>query len=581
MGVLCLIAGTGIRRILIHLGLLREQNTGGSMAAVITGIVGLTVFAEYFSIFYRVGILAHLLMLSAILLVGWKCRSELSCEFRRIQQILLSAEGPLLVCLILITAFYTSRGTFHTDTGIYHAQAIRIIEEYGVVKGIGNLQLHFAYNSSYLVFAALFTMSWILPAALHTTTGFLAVLLVCYAVHGLFRIREHEQHSADAVRIAILIYYLTNVTGSVSPVTDYGTMYMVLYLLCAWADLMEWQLKKKMYLDNIADFYSAAVMRYSMLSVLSIFIVSMKLSAASMAILTIYPFMELVRKGWGKKIGGLISAGLISVLPYLIRNILISGWLLYPVRVIDLFHVEWKIPAVYLDKDVGQIKAWGRCLYDVAKLDLPLRSWVPVWWAGQQHYEQMLIMAQLLALFLLVFRIIYSVGNVRKVRKIRWEKTVFYLVLLTGLLLWFFTAPFIRYGLALLLVFPLCTGADTLMWILQGRKAHQRLWMAIFNTIAGFLLMFIFLCFTSWLDNYAEDDLVFAKHEIRSPYYLLQEPFPDAETGSEKLNGNSVYYSEHGEINSYYHCPSTCYRFMLDRSELIGDTIQDGFRAKQ
>jgi hypothetical protein len=41
---------------------------------------------------------------------------------------LLSAEGAvLLVLLILVTAFYhIPRCTFHTDTGIYHAQAIRM-----------------------------------------------------------------------------------------------------------------------------------------------------------------------------------------------------------------------------------------------------------------------------------------------------------------------------------------------------------------------------------------------------------------------------------------------------------------------
>ena len=59
-----------------------------------------------------------------------------------------SKEGVVCLIIVLISAFYASRGVFHRDTGIYHAQAIRIIEEYGVIKGIGNFQLHFAYNSS-------------------------------------------------------------------------------------------------------------------------------------------------------------------------------------------------------------------------------------------------------------------------------------------------------------------------------------------------------------------------------------------------------------------------------------------------
>ena len=43
-----------------------------------------------------------------------------------------------------MTAYFASRGLQHTDTGIYHAQAIRWYEEYGLVKGLGNLQQHFA-----------------------------------------------------------------------------------------------------------------------------------------------------------------------------------------------------------------------------------------------------------------------------------------------------------------------------------------------------------------------------------------------------------------------------------------------------
>ena len=43
----------------------------------------------------------------------------------------------------------------HVDTGLYHAQAIRWIEEYGVVCGLGNLHSRFAYNSAAFALCAL------------------------------------------------------------------------------------------------------------------------------------------------------------------------------------------------------------------------------------------------------------------------------------------------------------------------------------------------------------------------------------------------------------------------------------------
>ena len=46
------------------------------------------------------------------------------------------------------------------------------------------------------------------------------------------------------------------------------------------------------------------------------------------------------------------------------------------------------------------------------------------------------------------------------------------------------------------------------------------------------------------------------------------------------MNGNVIYFSRGEEINSYHVFPGTCYEFMLERSTLIGDEIEDGFKAK-
>ena len=41
--------------------------------------------------------------------------------------------------LMLLFSYGASRGYLHFDSGLYHAQAIRWIEEYGVVPGLANL----------------------------------------------------------------------------------------------------------------------------------------------------------------------------------------------------------------------------------------------------------------------------------------------------------------------------------------------------------------------------------------------------------------------------------------------------------
>ena len=60
-------------------------------------------------------------------------KDEVRPIFSRFRRILYSREWLLILLFAAAAAFYTSRGKFHTDTGIYHAQAIRLIEEYGTI----------------------------------------------------------------------------------------------------------------------------------------------------------------------------------------------------------------------------------------------------------------------------------------------------------------------------------------------------------------------------------------------------------------------------------------------------------------
>ncbi|MHB1482728.1 MAG: LIC_10190 family membrane protein, partial [Bellilinea sp.] len=87
--------------------------------------------------------------------------------------------GVILLGLIFISVLENStHAATNPDTGIYHAQAIRWIETFPAVPGLGNLHTRFAYNSSWLVLNALFSLSFLgvqsfhlVPAALTLTVA--------------------------------------------------------------------------------------------------------------------------------------------------------------------------------------------------------------------------------------------------------------------------------------------------------------------------------------------------------------------------------------------------------------------------
>lgn len=592
IGFFCLFAGIVARQILGHFFAMEERpGHVSSVATMVYGIVGITVYAEIFSIFYRVGTLCHLILLSFVIV--FVCCSHVAKEwlrsfYERGRKILFSWKGILLLLFILIAAFYTSRGEFHYDTGMYHAQAIRIIEDYGVVKGIANLQLHFGYNSSYLVFCAFFTMRWLTGTALHTTTGFLIVLTGCYAIHGLMGIRNHTYHGADGMRVALLLYILTNLTGAMSPATDYGTQYLLLYLFCAFLDTAE----ERNDAHDLQTENSEIMLltQYGMIAMLGLFLVSMKLSAAAVFLLALYPLIRFLQKRQWKKVASFIVLGVVLMLPYLIRNVILSGWLFYPFEAIDLFQVEWKVPVEYSLVDSQQIKVWGRCLYDIDLIDTPFSEWIFVWWDEQTYCAKMLVLANVLSVFLLIVDFLMertthkmslqgnSQGRGQNHHGIRWDLVNFIVMLFAGILVWLFSSPFIRYGLAFLLALP-CLA---LGWFVDEVVSLCQEKLFNFGKCCGVCLsLLVVLSFSPWIDEYFTDDLVFIRQYGSEPYYFMPKPFDDSDMGEEQMGDETVYYSYDGIVNSYYVTPSTCYKFMLDRTELIGDTIQEGFKAKE
>lgn len=558
--LMCLVAGVAIRKALSRFIPIPSEERIGITGIVTTGLVTLTVYAECFSIFYKVGAVCHALMLIILTIGAYKYRKEVSVLLTGVRKRFRSKEGVVCLIIVLISAFYASRGNFHRDTGIYHAQAIRIIEEYGIIKGLGNFQLHFAYNSSYLALCALFTLSFVLPFALHTMTGFIMALFTCYAACGLMKWTSRVSHTADMARLAIIIYGITVLEYLQSPATDYGAMYMVLYIMCAW---ITQAVEKK---DDSED-----IPVYGYLAVLSIFTVSMKLSAAALVVLAILPFILLVKKKMTKETFSFIVIGFLSFLPYLVRNVIISGWILYPAEAIDLFNVVWKVPAEYMKFDADQIKVWGRELQDTMSVEegitVGISDWLPIWWEKKRFYEKLLLVFQVAGAGAVLLNLF-----IRKVRKkIRADVAMFYIAVFINIAMWFFTAPFIRYGLAFLMLLPICAAMDLAENIFKGKTFLRFVMVAI-----------AVVCFGNWTARYLKVDKERFVEHAKDGYYLTPIPFPDSETDEVNMNGVIVYNTVHedDEINSYYNCPSSCYSDMMNRSEPIGTTLKEGFKAK-
>lgn len=544
--ILCMLIGMGV------LSIFRNRRFS-LIYYLMAGITGITVYAEFFSIFGKIGAGAHIILLVGALLIGYIKRNELKKLWKIFRPVLCSWEGFFYLGFIVLLAFFTSRGEFHADTNIYHAAAIRIYEEYGLIRGIGNLQLHYAYNSSYLAFASVFSLNWLFGRSLHTTTGFLEVIMCLWSFHGLKDFKRHKNHVTDLMRAGILFYTLINITRSMSPATDYAAMFFALFVITAWC-------------ENLFE-GSSDVMQYSLLSVAAVFTATIKFSSILLVLIVIYPAVCLVRDKKWKEICACLLCGCMILSPFLIRNFLISGWLLYPFSGIDLFQTVWKIPEEYLLYDANQIKVWGRCLYDVAKVNMPISQWLTIWWEHQFRYEQMFLCAVATGA---VLQLVMIVRRLFQGEKLRLPFAALLLGIWGNLALWFFEAPFIRYGLAFLFAVIMIAVGGYLSEVKRG----------FYSIVTGGLVFCIVVFVSPYWDQYITDAGMFVKQNLKEPYYIVQKDYDAAEMDCYEINGNAIYSSAEGEVNSYHVFPGTCYEFMLERSTLIGDRIEEGFRAK-
>lgn len=512
---------------------------------LICGLAGATVYAQFFSIFAPVGLGANLLLAGVCLVIAYFCKDKLYEEFREMIHGLAKGKVFLILLLFLLYAYGTSRGIIHYDTGLYHAQSIRWIEEYGVVKGLGNLHCRLAYNSASFALSALYSMAFVAGQSYHCAAGFLALILasVCLELIDIFK-RKYIKPS-DFARV-MGIYYLVNIFDEmISPASDYFMVLTAFYIIIRFMDLSE------------AD--EGEVCPYAMLCVLGVFLMTLKLSAALIILLVIKPAVMLIKDKRWKEIAFFISMGVLVAAPFLIRNVLLSGWLVYPFTNIDFFAPDWKIPKGVAAYDAKEIQVWGRGYSDVTAYDMPIWKWLPNWFAGIGGMDKLFITAAFVSVIMFIIRI------VKHDRAVIWDKLLVEGVVSLSFIFWLVTSPLIRYGC----VYVYLTSAVVLGHVfvelfdkVDGENLRRYMQSICIAVIGVFILYKLVALGKEITYDYVND------------YWVCQKDYDNYETLSYEIDGVTFYYPTEGDRTGYDSFPSSPTKAQI---RLRGDDIRDGF----
>jgi len=365
------------------------------------------------------------------------------------------------------------------DSGLYHFNSIRWLNEYPIVLGLGNLHGRLAYNQSVLVFVAYLNLYPYFNHGHNIANGFLLFLLLADGLLHITR-KTTEPHGLFDLSVSNLLWlfmipaiaYLVPISEISSPKPDTTSSVLQILIFIYFGRAVQ----------EISISSENDTSRYLVFS-LSATAITVKLSniVYVLTICIILLIVEAKTRRFSLK-ETLARTIKISALPALItiiwcaRGLLLSGCPMYP-STIGCISSSWSVPIKFVREEADWIYSWARMPREIPDKVLNSWDWLEPWF-NQSILTNKLTTVYPLALTgfcVAAMTLLYIRGR----RQIEINRNVFLLPIpiVTGLLFWFFTAPDIRFALSLFLLMPVTTAVMLLNML--APKGKIRYWLII------------------------------------------------------------------------------------------------------
>lgn len=558
MGILVFLMGMALMQGYLKLmkkvdkGMVKDDfNIGHTFLA---GILGTTLYAQVFSLFYRVNLEANIVLMIVLLVyLVWQHNFIKNCLKKWNEELGFMGKYKFLlygfIAMAVIAFALSSAGPAKLiDTDWYHAQTIHWIEEFGCVKGVANLFYALGFNNAQHYFDALFSMECFMGQSLRGTGGFFGLVIF---IHGILRCckwKQHTYHMADMLAVWEISYSIIVTAFFADPYVDTLPNILVLFILTEWFALLEEKREDTVWFG----FYC----------LLAVFATVCKTSVAMIVLLTAYAVYLLIKQKKAAQILLFLGIGFCIALPFLITNVITTGYLVYLFSALDLFTVPWKIDPEVLQYSVDNMIAFARM--PSKPMDEALNcglAWVSDWWSRESISHQILYIG---IVVLIVVDIVMMVINLLRKKDIEaailWPRVCVY----AGLVYWFFTIPQVKYCWSLL-IFPVAV-IPMYYWDKCNKK-----WLRNGLMMISLSLLLLYTGFYSLRTlGYVKDGIL--------KYPLMQVDYENHVFDTVEVNGHTFYTRiENGDIVcGYYIFP------YLDNKEdvkklVVGESLGEGF----
>lgn len=326
-----------------------------------------------------------------------------------------------MVVFAAIAVVCTLHISLNNDSGLYYIQFIEWMNSYPVVPGLANLHDRFGFNSHWHLLSAGFNIH----EQFGSGTNDLNALIFILIGFGFFDSANQLSKQLNLfdliwVLFPLPLFFLLRFLTSASPDLPVTLIPLVYFS----------------YLIYKKDESSLPV-----LAILLSFIVTLKVFTALHFLATL-PLLYWVIKA--KNYRSIVIAAFCGLMiggPWIGRNVVQTGYVVFPMESIDLVNVEWKVPPELSSNARKQVATHARTgSYDVRQFNAPMSEWLGTWLSARSKPMLGIIASAGLGSLLLLLMSLLKLFR-KKDRQLA-TLTIFMAgIVLMSLALWWITGP--------------------------------------------------------------------------------------------------------------------------------------------
>jgi len=264
---------------------------------------------------------------------------------------------PLAIFALLIS----NHAAFHPvnyDSALYHLSSVRWASSYPIIPGLGNLHIRLAYNSSYFLYVALLEI--MKSKSYHFANGILLLALFAQIFSAIKRlIKDNGKPRLSDLYVLLFFYVAVNYISHYnisSPSPDLPVFILGILISIQWMIFLE-NLKHDHYETEYRLFYITTLTIAGIVVKLTYLVIG---ASTLLLVFGIWFIRKQQRDSVSYKVALKRTAQcmVIGFVPWLLRGIILSGYLVFPSSIIA-FPVEWRISHAAALTDWNLIRAWG------------------------------------------------------------------------------------------------------------------------------------------------------------------------------------------------------------------------------